>query len=108
LVKQYGIIYIGQKRNIRLWDFEKNEKVWQFNFEELEKQLPNITKPFMDTVYDLSYYPDFLNHWATVYLNYSIWKQLLFEYMEEMKPQPTKHIEANYMIDPTITPKCSC
>jgi hypothetical protein len=27
LVKQYGIIYIGQKRNIRLWDFEKNKKI---------------------------------------------------------------------------------
>ena len=27
LVERYGIIYIGQKKNIWLWDFEKKEKV---------------------------------------------------------------------------------
>ena len=26
-VGRYGIIYIGQKKNIRLWDFERKEKV---------------------------------------------------------------------------------
>jgi hypothetical protein len=24
---RYGVIYIGQKRNLWLWDFEKKEKV---------------------------------------------------------------------------------
>jgi hypothetical protein len=27
LLKRFGIIYIGQKKNIWLWDFEKGEKV---------------------------------------------------------------------------------
>ena len=106
LVKQYGIIYIGQKKNIWVWDFKKNEKVWQMNFDQLEEIMKNweILEPFLDTVYDLSYYPDFLKHWAIVYSDYTVWKQLLWEYIQERNVQPTKHIEANYMIDPIITP----
>jgi len=104
LVERYGIIYIGQKKNIWLWDFEKKEKVWQMNFDQLEQMMNdwNISKPFLDTVYDLDYYPDFLKHWSAVYLDHKVWKQLLPEYVEERRVQPTKHIEANYMIDPII------
>ena len=119
-VERYGIIYIGQKKNIWLWDFEKGGsrskyatpyeatgKIGQMNFEQLEQIMKDgtITKPFMDTVYDLDYYPDFLKHWAAVYLNYSVWKQLLWEYVEEGKVEPTKSITANYMIDPIVWKK---
>ncbi|MDR0860556.1 MAG: hypothetical protein LBO09_06365 [Candidatus Peribacteria bacterium] len=41
-------------------------------------------------------------------VQYDMLKQLMNEYIETVKPQPTKHIEANYMIDPIITPKSSC
>jgi len=33
---QYGIIYIGQRRNIRLRDFDEDKKICQTNFEDLE------------------------------------------------------------------------
>ena len=44
---RYWVIYIGQKRNIRLWDFEKNEKIWQYSFnelKELEEKIEVITE----------------------------------------------------------------
>ena len=103
---RYGIIYIGQKRNIWLWDFEKKEKVWQMNFDQLEEMMKTweIAEPFLDTVYDSSYYPDFLRHWIALNLHYSAWKNLISEYIQTRNIQPTQHIEANYMIDPIITP----
>ncbi|MDR0607217.1 MAG: hypothetical protein LBG52_02440 [Candidatus Peribacteria bacterium] len=38
LIASYGVIYIGQKKNIWLWDFEKGEKVEQMNFEQLAQR----------------------------------------------------------------------
>ncbi|MDR2540813.1 MAG: hypothetical protein LBD11_03345 [Candidatus Peribacteria bacterium] len=60
---------------------------------------------FLDTVYDYDYYPDFLR--TFLHISYTVPKQLMNEYMEAMKPQPTRNIVANYMIDPIITPKCT-
>ena len=36
ILPKYWVIYIGQKRNIWLRDFEKNEKIWQYSFNELK------------------------------------------------------------------------
>jgi hypothetical protein len=57
---------------------------------------------FLDTVYDFSYYPDFLR--GIVHIDHSVVRHLMEDYVEDINPQPTKHIEANYMIDPIITP----
>jgi len=122
VVERYGIIYIGQKRNIWLWDFEKKERIWQFSFDQLNEQRrdASLTRPptshsalpttehdrlpnnetFLDIVYDQNYYPEFLRQLRQV--DCHLVKQLLREYVEEGKVQPTKHIKANYMIDPII------
>jgi hypothetical protein len=103
-IPRYGIIYIGQKRNIWLWDFKHKKKVDQYNFDQLEKliQEGSIKKEdiFLDTVYDYAYYPDFLR--GALFLHYSVPQQLIKEYIEAKQPNPTKQIEANYMIDPNI------
>ncbi|MDR0650968.1 MAG: hypothetical protein LBG59_06315 [Candidatus Peribacteria bacterium] len=57
---------------------------------------------FLDTVYDRTYYPDVLVHSTAVSLDKSVWKQLMKEYLKETSLIPTKHIEANYMIEPNI------
>ena len=102
--RKYGVIYIGQKRNIWLWDFEKGEKVWQMNFDKLKQIIEEegIKKEdiFLDVVYDYEYYPDFLK--TFLHTNYTVTKQLMRRYAEVIQPHPTKHIEANYMIDPII------
>ena len=125
VVERHGIIYIGQKKNIRLRDFEKKIKIWQFSFDQLNEQRrdaplvrpptsrststnnehkrPTNNDPFLDIVYDQNYYPEFLRQLKQI--DHHLMKQLLQEYVEEEKIQPTKHIEANYMIDPIIWSK---
>jgi hypothetical protein len=52
-------------------------------------------------VYDSTYYPDFLSD--ILLLESTLLPQWMNEYLTETAPQPTKSIEANYMIDPIIT-----
>jgi hypothetical protein len=63
------------------------------------EQLLN-NKLFLDIVYDQNYYPEFLNPLRQI--DYRSMKQRMEAYIEENKIEPTKHIEANYMIDPII------
>ena len=62
---KYWVIYIWQKRNIRLRDFEKNEKIWQYSFNELNdlEEMKNIGNVFIEDVEDKGYYPEWMNEY---------------------------------------------
>jgi hypothetical protein len=97
-IARYGIIYIGQKRNVWLWDFEKNEKIEQMNIEQLQEQPTD--EMFLDMVYEDNYYPAFLKNIQRI--DYHLPQQLIPAYIKENNIKPTKIIEANYMMGPNI------
>ena len=113
---RYWIIYIWQKRNIRLRDFEKKEKIWQYSFNELEslEEMKESEKVFIDDVEDKEYYPE----WMSKYMKYHIvfdWNSILLidgkEYnknlisIDELGLKPLKSIAPNYMMEPSVTIK---
>ena len=76
---KYWVIYIGQKRNIWLRDFENNEKIWQYSFMELKDlgEMKDVENVFIEDVEDGEYYPEWMNkylkhhtllNWTDVYL----------------------------------------
>ena len=105
---KYWVIYIWQKRNIRLRDFERNEKVWQFSFDELKEEIDSPI--FLDEVIDENYYPDYLNEYSKVKTSFD-WTNLSIDnndkiinlYIDELDLKPSKSIAPNYMMDPSIT-----
>lgn len=102
---QYGIIYIGQRRNIRLWDFDEDKKICQTNFEDLEWVLQQKKirdyQYFCDLVYDEAYYPRNLQEKAISAANYFKFMQ---EYIQAKDLSSDYEVHANYMMDPIITP----
>lgn len=108
VLPKFWVIYIWQKRNIRLWDFEKNEKVWQYSFDELGKK---INCPiFLDEVIDENYYPDSLSEYLKIKLSFD-WNNLSIDNnnkiinlsVDELDLRPSKSLAPNYMMDPSIT-----
>ena len=102
------VIYIWQKRNIWLRDFEKNEKIWQYSFNELNEI---ATDPiFFDEVYDDNYYPDWVKNDSKIKI-YFDWDNLNIDYFNKIIKSPLrelnlisiKSVSPNYMIDPSIT-----
>ena len=105
---KYWVIYIWQKRNIRLRNFEKNEKVWQYSFDELKEM---ATDPvFFDEVYDDNYYPDWVKNDSKIKI-YFDWDNLNIDYFDkiinysigELDLASIKSVSPNYMIDPSVT-----
>ena len=113
---RYWVIYIWQKRNIRLWDFEINEKIWQYSFDELKKleMIKNIENVFIEDVQDKDYHPGWMNeylkyhtllNWTDIYLvdnKAANWKSIS---VDEFDLKPLKAIAPNYMMEPSITLK---
>ena len=113
---KYWVIYIWQKRNIRLRDFETNEKIWQYSFNELKdlEEMKNIENVFIEDIEDENYYPE----WMDKYMKYHI----VFESsciflidkkcriknqipVDELGLKLLKSIAPNYMMDPSVTIK---
>ncbi|GHW02526.1 hypothetical protein AGMMS50249_3120 [candidate division SR1 bacterium] len=109
-IPRYGVIYIGQKSNIRLRDFQEKIKIGQMSFEQLQNEIivKKIFKNelFLDITTEREYYPDFLSD--CLILNYTDIKTRMDKYLEQFNQQATKQLSANYMIDPTITPSKKC
>ena len=113
-LSRYWIIYIWQKRNIWLWDFEKNEKIWQYSFDELKnlEEIKNIENVFVDNVEDKDYYPEWMGEYPKYHIMFewnaillinekdNIWNQIL---IDELDLKPLKSIAPNYMMEPNIT-----
>lgn len=108
ILPKLWIIYIGQKRNIWLWDFEKNEKIWQYSFDELKEKIESSI--FLDEVADKNYYPVWLNKQTKVRILFD-WDKLNIDYcgkittfsLNELVENPSNIITPNYMMDPSIT-----
>ncbi|MCK9467092.1 MAG: hypothetical protein M0P94_02080 [Candidatus Absconditabacterales bacterium] len=94
-----GIIYIGQKKNIRLYDFEKQKyKTIKIN------EIDNKENLFFDLVYEKTYFDietvDILSKNNSVILKY---KGNNFEVsLEKLNIKTQKMVEANYFIQPII------
>ena len=113
---KYWVIYIWQKRNIRLRDFEKNEKIWQYSFNELKDldEMKNIENMFVEDVEDKEYYPEWMNgylkyhtllNWTDISLidgKAANWKWIS---VDELWLEPLKSIAPNYMMEPSVTLK---
>jgi len=111
---KYWVIYIWQKRNIRLRDFEGNEKIWQYSFNELKdlEEMKNIENVFIEDVEDKEYYPEWMNkyfkyhtllNWTDIYLvdnKTADWKWIS---IDEFDLNPLKSISPNYMMEPSVT-----
>lgn len=104
------IIYIGQKKNIWLWDFEKWEKIWQYSFDELKEKIDHPV--FLDEVVDENYYPDRLKKYNKIKISFN-WNELHIENwndsinfsIDDLDLKPLKSISPNYMIEPSVTLK---
>ena len=111
---RYWIIYIWQKRNIRLRDFENNEKIWQYSFSELEnlEELKDVENVFIDDVDDRNYYPESMNKYIKYHIMFEWdvihlidWKDYNKKVIkiDELDLNPLKSIAPNYMMEPSVT-----
>ena len=113
---RYWVIYIWQKRNIRLRDFENNEKVWQYSFNELKDldEVKNVENVFIEDIEDKGYYPKWMGEylkyhillkWIDIYLvddKTADWKWIS---IDEFCLKSLKSIAPNYMMEPSVTIK---
>ena len=113
---RYWVIYIWQKRNIRLRDFENNEKVWQYSFNELKDldEMKNVENVFVEDIEDKGYYPKWMGEylkyhillkWIDIYLvddKTADWKWIS---IDEFCLKSLKSIAPNYMMEPSVTIK---
>ena len=113
---KYWVIYIWQKRNIRLRNFEENEKIWQYSFNELKDldEMNNIENVFVEDVEDKEYYPEWMNgylkyhtllNWTDIYLiddKIADWKWIS---IDKFELKVLKSIAPNYMMEPSVTLK---
>ncbi len=113
---KYWVIYIWQKRNIRLWDFEKNERIWQYSFNELKdlEEVKDVKSVFIEDVEDKDYYPEWtdeypkyypLLNWTDIYLIDSKTSSWNLISIDEFNSKSLKSIAPNYMMEPSVTLK---
>ena len=112
---KYWVIYIWQKRNIRLRDFEKNEKIWQYSFTELKDlyEMKNIENLFIEDIEEQEYYPEWMNEYIKYHIVYD-WNIMIIDWKNHNKNQISiydlnleslKSIAPNYMMEPSVTIK---
>lgn len=99
-ISRYGVIYLGQRNNVWLRDFEKWEKVEQISLSELKWEF------FLDIVQDSDYYPE--NMKGMKMLNYNEIQNFFSLFVEKNSLEPVKSVVANYMIEPISGWKCLC
>ena len=111
---KYWVIYIWQKRNIWLRDFEKNEKIWQYSFNELKdfEEMKDTKNVFIDDLDDKEYYPEWMDeylkyhtllNWSDIYLVDNKAANWNFISIDEFNLEPLKSIAPNYMMEPSVT-----
>ena len=113
---RYWVIYIWQKRNIRLRDFEKNEKIWQYSFNEIEnlEEMKNVESVFIEEVEDKEYYPEWMDKYTKYHIVFG-WDSILlidgndlnknWISIGELNIQSFKSVAPNYMMEPSATIK---
>jgi len=115
ILPKYWVIYIGQKRNIWLRDFEKNEKIWQYSFNELKdlEEIKKVENVFVEDIEEQEYYPEWMDEYAKYHIVYD-WNIMLIDWknhnknqisIDNLKLEPLKSIAPNYMMEPSVTIK---
>ena len=114
ILPKYWVIYIWQKKNIRLRDFEKNEKIWQYSFDELEdlEEMKYVENVFIEDIDDEKYYPEWMDKYMKYHLLFEWENILLIDWkcynghpisIYEFDLKPLKSIAPNYMMEPSVT-----
>ena len=112
---KYWIIYIGQKRNIWLRNFEKNEKIWQYSFNELKdlEEMRDAKNVFLEDIEEQEYYPEWMDEYVKYHIVYD-WNIILIDWKNhdeyqisigEFNSEALKSIAPNYMMEPSVTIK---
>jgi len=112
---KYWVIYIWQKRNIWLRDFEKNEKIWQYSFNELKdlEEIKEIKNVFIEDIEEQEYYPEWMDEYIKYHIVYD-WNIILIDWKNhdeyqisigEFNSEALKSIAPNYMMEPSVTIK---
>ncbi len=103
LIPRYWIIYIWQRKNIRLYDFQKQKYTSQ-TIEDTDLD----SDYFLDPVYEKWYYWK-LNDKLGIKINYKKtllkikYKSKIFHIkIKDLNLKPIKQIQPNYMIDPQM------
>ena len=115
ILPKYWVIYIGQKRNIWLRDFEKNEKIWQYSFNELKdlEKMKDAKSVFVEDIEEQEYYPEWMDKYVKYHIVYD-WNIMLIDWknhnenqisIDEFSLKPLKSIAPNYMMEPSVTIK---
>lgn len=115
ILPEYWVIYIGQKRNIWLRDFEKNEKIWQYSFNELMEleEMKEVENIFVEDIEEQGYYPDWMDEYIKYHIVYD-WNIVLIDWknynknqisIDDLNLKPLKSIAPNYMMEPSVTIK---
>lgn len=107
---RFWVIYIWQKRNIRLRDFEENQKIWQYSLVDAlnTEYLEDWNNVFLDEVSDENYYSEYYNGFDKISVLFEDdkikinWNSIN---LDELDLISTKSVQANYMMDPSITLK---
>ena len=112
-LSKYWVIYIWQKRNVRLWDFEKNEKIGQYSFDELKdlKEMNDINNIFIESVKEQWYYPEWMDKYIKYDLMFNCDTISLIDNInnkfsisfDDLNLNQLKSISPNYMMEPSIT-----
>ena len=115
ILPKYWVIYIWQKRNIRLRDFENNEKIWQYSFNELMdlEEMKEVENIFVEDIEEQGYYPDWMDEYIKYHIVYD-WNIVLIDWknynknqisIDDLNLKPLKSIAPNYMMEPSVTIK---
>lgn len=102
---RWGVIYIGQKMNLRIWDFEENVLVKVVKKSDLDGVIASLETVFFDEVYEKAYFEG--NDQVSNVFDAGGWSlawqgnQFLVAW-DELLIHPVQTLEPNYMIDPNI------
>ena len=106
-ISRYGAIYIGQKSNVRLRDFEENKLISSVKKDQLSALSSEYEGLFVDQVYERDYFDE-----ALPCLDYTFEQQEISLHFkgdtyylprEDFAPQEVEMLHPNYMIEPNIS-----
>ena len=105
-ISRYGAIYIGQKSNVRLRDFEANKLISSVKKDQLSALSSEYEGLFVDQVYERDYFDE-----ALPSLDYTFEQQGLSLHFKgetyhlpraDFAPQEVEMLQPNYMIEPNV------
>ena len=105
-ISRYGAIYIGQKSNVRLRDFEANKLISSVKKDQLSALSSEYKGLFVDQVYERDYFDE-----ALPSLDYTFEQQGLSLHFKgethhlpraDFAPQEVEMLQPNYMIEPNV------